>query len=194
MVCVCVCVSVGSTLSVSGILHGVWFASVCVCVQEVHGVCQGSFMVYCLCKCVYKKYMVCAQGPSWCVVCVCVQEVHPVLHVSVCHQLQLCLCITHDGLPLRPGQRPLTQRALGEAHGPPPLLSVWLLQQVWEQDWSVSTQCSSLFLWGLFGGGVFLWGLFGGGGGGGGCRNRWEGVDCVLLMEPRLFTVSTDWS
>lgn len=91
-------------------------------------------------------------------VCVCVQEVHPVLHVSVCHQLQLCLCIAHDGLPLGPDQRPLKQRALGEAHGPPPLLSLWLLQQVWKQDWSVSTQSSSLFLWGLFGGGVG-WGV-----------------------------------
>ena len=29
---------------------------------------------------------------------------------------------------------------------------------------------------------------------GGGCRICWEKVDCVLLMAPRLFTVSTDWS
>ena len=32
------------------------------------------------------------------------------------------------------------------------------------------------------------------GGGGVGCRNCWEGVDCVPLMEPMLFTVSMDSS
>ena len=88
--------------------------------------------------------------------CVCVQEVHPVLHVSVRHQLQLCLRSPHDGLPLRPGQLPLTECALGETHGPAPLLSLWLLQQVWKQDWSVSP--FSLCLWVLccWGGGGVL--------------------------------------